>query len=100
MGIAFCPNGTPGMFAPDSEAEAKGMQYSDRVIKVGQFWVTNDDQIRGAAAAQPERPLVLVVARKKPKVDPADWPAANGHANGHADFDIIELSIVDDGAAE
>ena len=94
MGIAFCPNGTPGMFAPNSEAEAKGMQYSDRVIKVGEFWVTDDEQIRAAAAASPERPLVLVVARKKPKVDPADWAAAptNGHATG---FDIIELTIID-----
>ena len=66
LGIAFCPNGTPGMLQPGGEAEQLGMQYSDKVIKVGDTWVDGEDEIKAAVAKHTARPMTIVVARKKP----------------------------------
>ncbi|KAH8088833.1 hypothetical protein JL720_6799 [Aureococcus anophagefferens] len=48
LGIAFCPNGTPGMLQPGGEAETLGLQYSDKVIKVGETWCEGEDEIKAA----------------------------------------------------
>jgi len=67
LGIAFCPNGTPGMLQPGGEAETLGLQYSDKVVKVGDVWCEGEDEIKAAVAAHPQRPITITVARKKPK---------------------------------
>ena len=77
LGIAFCPNGTPGMLQPGGEAEEKGLQYSDKVIRVGDDWCDGEDEIKAAVARHPERPLTLTVSRKKPA------PPSSTFVNAH-----------------
>ena len=81
--------GTPGMLAPGGEAERLGVQYSDRVVRVGQLWVEGEDQIKSAVRKHPARPITLVVERKRAAPPPPD-PEADG------EVDEIELSLADE----
>ena len=80
LGVWKCPS------IPPAKEGATPLQ--SRVIKVGPHWVTDQDQIMGAVAATPDRPLTIVVARKKPKGE-VDAPPAG-------DFDIVELALVEE----
>ncbi|KAK7235629.1 Cupin superfamily protein [Aureococcus anophagefferens] len=65
----YCAFGTvvEGMGVPGGEAEEKGLQYSDQVIKVGDTWCDGEDEIKAAVAKHRSGPSCWTVSRKDPR---------------------------------
>ena len=54
------------MIQPGGEAEQLGVQYTDKVVRVGDRWVHGEEEIKAVVAQTAARPLAVTVARKKP----------------------------------
>ena len=59
LGVGFDASGVVKGCKPGGEAEQKGVTVGDRIVAVGAAAVGDDQAIRAAVAAHPQRPVVL-----------------------------------------